>query len=427
MNTQRRDILIIAPGCDGTDVGESWSSFQWIDGISKHHNVTVLTQKRHGQQSLREQWSRGETIEWDELPLFHKSERFNSMFKPSYPVFYYQARKWIRNARKRGYRFNLLHQVAPIAPRYPSPGANLGIPLIMGPIAGRLPMPKPFRSATGALPWYTRLRTTDQMRLQFDPLLRKTYANADVVLGVAPYVRDLLSSRLVQNFQIESETGTHRLETFSPKTLPEGGPIRLLYVGRVVRNKGVRELVRAMVNLPKGQFQLDVVGQGEDLSECKRLGTQCGVDSVITFHGQIPRFEVKKFYNNAHIFVFPSFREPSGNVISEALSNALPCVVCDNGGPGYVVTSECGELILPTNSIDFSRNIAGAVQKIARDPEAYSKYSMESLQRLKNLGLWPEKIGRMLKIYEHTIQNHGCEISTANPKGTIPCLEKESY
>ena len=37
---------MIAPGCDGNDVGESWSCYQWVKGVSQYADVTLLTMAR---------------------------------------------------------------------------------------------------------------------------------------------------------------------------------------------------------------------------------------------------------------------------------------------------------------------------------------------------------------------------------------------
>jgi glycosyltransferase involved in cell wall biosynthesis len=66
------------------------------------------------------------------------------------------------------------------------------------------------------LTYYMQLRRLDQFRFRSDPWLRTTYAQASCVIGIAPYVKDVLAD------------------------------IRLLFVGRVIRTKGVRDAIRAL-------------------------------------------------------------------------------------------------------------------------------------------------------------------------------------
>ena len=58
-------------------------------------------------------------IEWQEPAILGWAERLNSMLKPGYIAFYLKARQWIRRAMADGERFDLAHQIVPVAMRYP--------------------------------------------------------------------------------------------------------------------------------------------------------------------------------------------------------------------------------------------------------------------------------------------------------------------
>jgi glycosyltransferase involved in cell wall biosynthesis len=389
-------ILMVAHGCDGTDVGESWSSFQWASRISDRHCVTLLTQRKRDRKSCREQLPKVKVIEWDDLPILGKFERFNSMLKPGYFSFFMRARRWIRASLNAGQHFDLAHQVSPIAPRYPSPLVGSGIPFIIGPLAGGLRTPGPLAESCGRLPWYTRLRNTDKARMQFDPLLRDTYRNANRIIGVAPYVREMLPDVAEDRFLIASETGVKEIATL-PKQIPTDSPIRLLFVGRIVRNKGVREAIKAFKQLKnKERYEFHIVGKGEDLQACRDLAQE----APIIFHGQVSRARVNTLYKKGHVFVFPSYREPSGNVILEALSHGLPCIVCDNGGPGYVVTDACGVRVPSSKPSDYIRNIADAIHKLTASSTHYESTSANALKRAQSWGHWNKKIEWINKVYD---------------------------
>ena len=306
----RLQVVVLAPGCDGTDVGESWSCFQWVKGLAQSCHVTLLTLRRHGRLPASEQLPNVEVVEWNELPLVARFERFNSMLKPSYLMYYWRARRWLRDAIRRGRHFDLVHQLGPLAMRYPCPGTGLGIPAIIGPLAGSLATPQSFRSECRRAEWFTRFRELDRMRLRVDPWLRRSYRSADVVIGVAPYVRDLLKRLPIGRFELAAETGIRDLPPMRPRPPVPSGSLRLLYVGRAVRTKGLRDLIRAMAlleDLPN--VSLAVVGDGDDLPECRREADKLGVADRIVFHGRLPRAEVEQHYMQADVFAFPSFRE----------------------------------------------------------------------------------------------------------------------
>src|SRR5262245_52808973 len=137
-------LLLIAPTCDGQDVGEAWVAYQWARGLAKRHDVTLLTYYKRGRLPASRQLTGLDVIEWPEPPLVGRAERLNSMLKPGYVPFYLKARRWIRHALARGERFDLAHQPVPVAMRYPSPVAGLGIPYIIGPVGGSLGSPPEF-------------------------------------------------------------------------------------------------------------------------------------------------------------------------------------------------------------------------------------------------------------------------------------------
>jgi len=393
-------VLILAPGCDGTDVGESWSCCQWVRGLAQQCDVTLLTLQRPGRTPTAEQLPGVEVISWKDLYWGGRLERVSSMLKPGYLRFYRNARNWIRTALKQGRKFDVVHQLGPLALRYPCPAVGLGIPLLIGPLAGSLETPQAFRSECSAAPWYTRLRSLDQLRLKFDPWLRTTYSSADVVIGVAPYVKELLQGIPITRFEIAAETGVHEISPTTATPHVHGPKLRLLYVGRIVRTKGLRDLVRAMsllADLPN--LVLDAVGAGEDLAACQALAVKLKVDDRIRFHGRIPRVEVDAIYRQADIFVFPSFREPSGNVVFEALSHGLPVITTDRGGPGYVVNDESGIRVPAESPAQLAHDLAAAIRQLANDETLRSSLSQGASIRARQLGLWSNKISGMVALY----------------------------
>ena len=126
-------VLLIAPTCDGDDVGEAWVAFQWASRLARRHDVTVLTYHKRGKRTAAEQLPGVRVIEWIEPPLLGRAERLNSLLKPGYLPFYWRARRWIRAALAAGEHFDVAHQVSPVAMRYPSPAIGLGIPVVIGP------------------------------------------------------------------------------------------------------------------------------------------------------------------------------------------------------------------------------------------------------------------------------------------------------
>jgi hypothetical protein len=80
------------------------------------------------------------------------------------------------------------HQLTPLALRYATPASAFGIPYVLGPHAGSLTTP----AFVAGVPLGTAVHQAaeiDRFRLEADPWLRRSFAGAACIIGVAPYVR----------------------------------------------------------------------------------------------------------------------------------------------------------------------------------------------------------------------------------------------
>ncbi|KQV70490.1 glycosyltransferase [Rhizobium sp. Root1220] len=356
-------------------------------------------------------------VEWSEPPILGRAERLNSILKPGYVPFYYRARRWIRQALKDGIRFDVVHQPVPVAMRYPSPAANLGLPLVIGPVGGGLNTPPGFTGEDNSAPWYSRLRNLDRHRLRWDPLLRRTYTSADCVLGIAGYVEEQLSAVPVRRFEVMSETG---IDIMPPPIIRSGqaGPLKLLYAGRLIRTKGAQDIINAMSLLRELPVELAIVGDGPDRRECEALIASLGLSERVSLVGWRPKDELPGFYRNADVFVFPSYREAGGNVALEAMSFSLPLIVVDRGGPGSATSDLCAIKLGISTPDALAVDIAAAIRRLAVNPDLRTRMGAASYMHATQTALWSAKLDRMDSIYADLIDND--RAGTA-----MPGLEKQ--
>ncbi len=391
-------VLLVAPTCDGDDVGESWVAFQWAKLLSEQFDLTVLTTYKRGHRPLSQQLTGVEVVEWQEPPGVGRLERLNSLMQPGYALFLGRARRWLKHRLAEGDGFDIAHQVIPVAMRYPSPAAALGIPLIIGPVGGSLTSPPAFAEEEGATPWYQRLRVLDAWRMKRDPLLRRTYETADCVIGVAPYAQELLDGLAVKRFEVMSETAIHSVKPPIDRA-GRPGPVRLLFVGRIIRTKGLRDVIRAMARLRDLDVVLDVVGDGNDRAACSALAKELELEDRITFHGAVPRAEVDGFYERADIFVFPSYREPGGNVSLEAMAYSLPLIVCRRGGPGANVDDSCAFRLDAVSPEQLAADCAAAIRRLVEDPELRLRMGAAARSHAERTHLWGARLEQMSTLY----------------------------
>ena len=397
-------VLLIAPYYDRNIPGESWSTYKWVEGICARYDTVVLTSHRRGWRSENSPTQARQIVDWVDPKLPHFLRRVDWELKPTYFVFYLQARRWIRQQLKAGAKFDLIHQVNPLALRYPCPAYDVKIPYIIGPLAGSLPTPAGFAKESTDRQWFRKLRQLDQMRIRRDPWLRASYERAALVLGVAPYVKDVLSGLAIARFAEMSETGVERVAT-TPKQPPAPGePLKLLFVGRVIRTKGVIDAIRAVaLAAPHCHLEFNIVGDGDMLETCKQEAQRLGVGHLVHFHGRLPRGEVTRWYERSHVFLFPSFREPSGNVVFEAMSQGLPLITSTTGGPGYVVTDASGIRVVPGGPQQYAEELGQGILRLARAPDRLAQMSRAALTRVEEIGIWTAKIDRLAEIYAEVV------------------------
>ena len=411
MMNKKLHVLAVAPYCDGLDVGEAWCAHQWVRNLAKQADVTLLTFKRRGRTPASEQLPNVTVVEWDEPGAMVRFERINSMLKPGYLAFYIRSRKWISAALAKGQKFDIAHQFTPIALRYPSPLNGFSIPYVIGPLGGSLDTPADFMKECSSAAWYTQLRSLDQLRLRHDRILKNSYANAAALLGVAPYVGDLLSTVKPRRFEVISELGVDNLAPEVKRdTTP--GKLRLLHVGRAVRTKGLRDAIRAIALLPE-EYDVELVaaGRGEEIEHCRHEAEKLGVSDHVNFVGQIPRAEVEKLYASSDAFIFPSFREPSGSVVFEALRHGLPIITANRGGPGHVVDDSCGIKVSVHTPEQMAKDLTAAICQLADDPQLRLRLSEGAYRRIRKIGLWANKIDWLIGLYGELIKQNSSQLS----------------
>jgi glycosyltransferase involved in cell wall biosynthesis len=366
----------------------------------------VLTQHRSGWEGEKSPISATRIINWTSPLFLGMNSRLILELNPAYIFFYRRARQWIRHALTRGERFDIVHQINPMALRYPCPAQKLGLKYIVGPLGGSVPTPPALRATTQERHWYRKLRAFDQLRLRYDPMLRRSFSDAALVLGVAPYVQDVLKECGVRRFEVMSETGVEGVVSAPKSSRVMNLPLRLIFVGRIIETKGVLEAIQAVASASKRcAVTFDIIGIGELAGKCEQLATTLGISEIVRFHGKIPHDEVLRRYDESDVLLFPSYREPSGNVVFEAMGRGVPVITSTIGGPGYVVTDACGIRVEPTSRTAFVAGLSDAIVSIAESPAILSEMSKASIERMGEIALWPKKIARMLELYSEILKS----------------------
>jgi glycosyltransferase involved in cell wall biosynthesis len=148
------------------------------------------------------------------------------------------------------------------------------------------------------------------------------------------------------------------------------GPIRLLTVGRIDREKNPLLLIRALAELDRdqpGRFTLTWIGTGPMAAETRELADQLRVGHLVALPGFIAFGpDLVREYRAAHAFVHVALTEGVPAVLMEALAAGLPVVATDVGGVRAALQDGAAGIVVPP---DDQPALVDAIRALDRDPE----------------------------------------------------------
>lgn len=208
-----------------------------------------------------------------------------------------------------------------------------------------------------------------------------------------------------KTFGIKSAVVPNLVDTarFKPVARPERDKnLRLLFLGRLVRRKGCRQLLQAL-SILRNQEKLpdnlvvDICGSGSMRRELEEYSAKNGLSSFIRFHGYVTEQQKIKFMQEADISVFPSLAgESFGIVLIEAMAAAGGVVLAgDNDGYRSVLGPVPGSMV----DAAAPEVLADQLAEIINDPQARQSIYQLQQEHIRQFSLSVVG-GRILSIYE---------------------------
>lgn len=167
-----------------------------------------------------------------------------------------------------------------------------------------------------------------RMDISHKSMLLKAVRKADRTIVLSEFMRNNLIKNGWNPGHIRKIYPIQKL--YDPPMRKKNEAIRLLYVGQLIRGKGVDLLLRCLehVNLP---FKADIIGTGNDEIYIRRLIIKYGLHDKVNLIGWAN--DVAPFYQAADIVLVPSrWQEPFGLIGAEAFAHGKPVVAFDVGG-----------------------------------------------------------------------------------------------
>jgi len=266
----------------------------------------------------------------------------------------------------RGERFDMVHQLNPVFTGVSLCLLGSRLPLVLGTYVARWPVDPDTLAARrwGALLERGRdwIAATQQRR-------------ADALVLTTPAAWNQLPDPEAVRSRIHMIPHGLDTELFSPspgwdsseRLAAEQRRPSILFLANVVKRKGILTLIAAFVSVLREfhQCKLRVAGGGAELAEAKQLAIRLGCAEHVEFLGNQERSNAPNLYRACSVYCLPSFGEPYGTTVVEAMGCARALVVTDCGALPYLVHESGGMRVPAGDSAALSR----ALIWLLRHPE----------------------------------------------------------
>jgi glycosyltransferase involved in cell wall biosynthesis len=167
------------------------------------------------------------------------------------------------------------------------------------------------------------------------------------------------------------------------------GKVLLLFVGRLVLQKDIPTLIRAMATVvaSRPDARLVVAGDGPERNMAERLVEQLGIRDAVRFLGIVPYPEVPRYFAAADLFLLPSRYEGNARVLAEAGAAGTPSVTTDvSGADDTVLEGETGAIV----PVERPHLFAERVLALLADPNRLQAMGARAREHVR--GLYDEQV-----------------------------------
>ena len=194
----------------------------------------------------------------------------------------------------------------------------------------------------------------------------------------------------------------------------------ILYVGRIVREKGIQVLIQSIPEIlqrnPASKFV--IAGKGPYLDSLKAQADYLGISNRVYFTGFISDEERNKLYRCADLAVFPSLYEPFGIVALEAMATMTPVIVSAVGGLVEFVEDGENGLTVPPND---PPRLAQAILQLLNKQNTARRLANNGYRLVKEKYSWKQIARKTVKVYQEVLAEYA---ESDWPKEQKRCRER---
>jgi glycosyltransferase involved in cell wall biosynthesis len=291
-------------------------------------------------------------------------------------------------------RFDLAQQFTPVETGLSLAIAGSALPLVLGPYSGHwapeaFGPPKP-RSLAARLKHRVR-----------DALASLQQAQADALVITCPAAMERIRSPALRAERVHVIShGIHSHEYTPREVLPIKHSI--LFLAVLEYWKGIFTLLDAFDRVAPlvADSTLEIWGDGRESAAVDKRISESPYRERIFRRGRAPRDDVARIMRSHSVYCMPSYGEPFGMTLLEAMASGVPVVTTDVGGPPFIVHAEGGRVV----PIRDAERLASALIEILSDRELQASMGAYNRRRVEQEFDWSRSLDRMENVYSQVLR-----------------------
>jgi glycosyltransferase involved in cell wall biosynthesis len=232
------------------------------------------------------------------------------------------------------------------------------------------------------------------------PLLRRVWRRAAAVVANSQGLRDL-GHAFEPKVPIAVIPNGVNLEKFKVGERAWQPP-RLLFVGRIVYQKGLDLLLDALAQLKQPVWTLDIVGDGPRMEKLQAQAKELGIANRLNFLGWQHGDELVRRYTEANLFVYPSRHEGMPNAVLEAMACGLPVLASQIAGNEELVAHKETGLLVPSEDANALQIALG---ELLPDSAARQRMGAAARKRVEAQYSWQRVGQEYLELVQHALES----------------------
>lgn len=260
----------------------------------------------------------------------------------------------------------------------------------------------------------SELNWTGASRKIFGPMLRRIVSQSDAVTVISNFTEERLrafvpgvESVIIPFGAASGQTATPTRPSASRRSAAD--PFNLLFVGRLVRRKGVDVLLNAAKHLKSDKrLRIHIVGEGPERKPLMAESERLGVTDTVTFEGGVSAERIHDFFDSCDALVLPAIvtetgeTEGLGVVLLEAMAYGKPVIASSAGGiTDIVIDGKTGLLSPPGDSSALARVISVAMD----DPDRMRILAGNGAVHAEKEFGWDTIVMRLKETYRTAVEN----------------------